>query len=211
MHRTLVDAHGRSCLHPCRAYAVACDALGEAGHGRFGYASAGQLVAPDVHQSVEEGSGGHHHASRVQFHAPYSLYSNGSSVFHDQLACLILPDVEVGGIVEHRAPLPDELAAVALCTWAPYSGSLRTVEHAELDRRGVGDMSHLAAHCVNLAHDLSLGYSAHCRVAAHLSYLVHVHGDETSLRPHVRRGYSRLATGVSAADNQYVVIEIHKS
>ena len=181
-------------------------ALGKALYGRLGNAPARHLLAPDVQKSVEERACREHHALRPQLHAPHGAYAYGLAMLDDELLGLVLPDVEAVGTVEHRAPLPDELAAVALRAGAPHGGPFRAVEHSELYCRGVGDEPHLSAQRVNLAHYLALGNSADGWVAAHLGNLVHVHGDEARACAHVRGCRRCLATGVSASDNDNVVL-----
>ena len=117
-----------------------------------------------------------------------------------------MPDVETVGVVEHGAPLPDELAAVALRPGTPYGRTFRAVEHAELYCRLVGDDAHVSAQRVDFAHYLAFGNSAYGRVAAHLRYFVHVHGDEARACAHVCRGGGGLAAGVSAAYDDNIVV-----
>ena len=123
-----------------------------------------------------------------------------------QFLHLVLPDVEVRRVIEHGAPLPDELPSVTLSSRAPHGRALRLVEHTQLDGTEVGDHTHAAAQGIHLAHYLSLGNAAHGRVTRHLCNLVHVHRDETGLRTHPRRCVSRLTTGVAAAYYDNVVI-----
>ena len=120
VHRPHVYAHRRAGLHPCASYSVACYAFGQVFHGRLGYASAWQLLASYVQQSVQEGSRRYHHALGSQFNAPHGLHSRGLAVLYYELAGLVLPDVEVGRRVEHLAPFPYKLASVALCPRAPH-------------------------------------------------------------------------------------------
>ncbi len=65
--------------------------------------------------------------------------------FEQQLRGGILPDVEVRGVLQRMAPLLRETGFVALRAGAPHGGSLRAVEHPELDGRAVGDAAHLPA------------------------------------------------------------------
>ena len=122
---------------------------------------------------------------------------------------LVLPDVEIGGVVEDFAPFPDELAAVALSARAPHGRAFRFVEHAELDGGGIGDDTHAAPESVDLAYYLSLGDAANGRVARHLRYLVHVHRNEARVGTETRSSVSRLATRMTASDNDNIVKMFH--
>jgi hypothetical protein len=73
----------------------------------------------------------------------------------------------------------------------------------------VGYQSHATAQGVYFAHDLSLGYTSHGRIAAHLCNLVHVHRYEARLCSHIGRSRSRFASGVSATYYKYVVMKFH--
>ena len=155
--RASVDAHRGACLHSTCRDAVTCDALGEAEAGRFGTASPRQLGAPDVHQSVEEGACREYHATGAQDDIKVCDYARDTSVFHQQLFHLILPEAQAGCVLEHLAPRPDELSAVALGTRTPHGGPFRAVQHAKLDGGTVRDESHLPSKCVYLPDYLPLG------------------------------------------------------
>ena len=179
------------------------------GDGRFCDASSRHHLASDVHQSVEEGAGGDHHALRPDLRAPDGCDAHGLALFDDELVGLVLPDVQMVGFIEHTAPFPDEFSTVALCTRAPHGRSFASVEHAELDGGGIGNEPHLSAQGIYLAHNLSFGNAANGRIARHLGNLVHVHGHQTGAGPHVSRGRSRLASGVSTANHYYIVVQCH--
>ena len=201
--RALVDAYRSAGFHPCLSHTPSLDAFGEVVDGGFGAASALDFPSADVHEAVEEGAGGDDDGPGAEFHAPYCShsYDRPRGAVDEELVGLVLEDVEVRGVVEDMSPLPDELPAVALCPRTPHCRSFRAVEHTELDGGGVGDKAHLSAEGVDLAYNLSLGYSADGRIAAHLPYLVHVHRYQTRLRTDVGGGRGGLTTGVATSDN----------
>ena len=205
MNRALVDADRCSCLHPVVSDAMTGNAFCEVLHGRFCNASALNHLTADVHQAVQEGSGCDDHALGIQRHAPDGSDPDSLSVFHDQFLCLVLPHIEVVGMVERPPPFPDELAPVALCAWTPHGWSLGAVEHAELDGGGICHLSHLTAQRVNLADYLSFGNATDGRVARHLGNLVHVHCHQTRLCSHVCRSCCSFTSSVPAADDYYIV------
>ena len=211
VNRASVDAYRRARLHPGGGYSVACYALGEMRYGRLGDASARHHAPSDVHEAVQECPGRDHDAACPQLGAPYRAHSGGAAVLNDELVGLVLPDVKPLRRVERRAPLPNELLAVALCPRAPHGRSLAAVEHAELDCRSVRYAAHLSAQRINLPYYLSFGYTAHGRIAAHLRNLVHVHRYQTRAGTHARCRRCRLASRVAAADDQYVVFHFHNS
>ena len=135
----LVESDGCPGLHSSGPHAPPCYRLCEMISGRFRYPATCHLLVADVHQSVEERPGGYHHRTGPELHAPYRLYAYGDAVFHYQLFGLVLPDVEIVGMVEPVAPFPDKLSPVALRPWRPYGRSLALVEHSELDGGEIGD------------------------------------------------------------------------
>ena len=74
---------------------------------------------------------------------------------------------------------------------------------------GIGNQSHLSAQRIDLPDDLSLGNSAHRRVAAHLGKTVQIRREKENGRAHPRRGKRRFAAGVSAANHNHVETVIH--
>ena len=66
------------------------------------------------------------------------------------------------------------LAPVNLRAKRVHRRSLAEVEHAALDRRGVGGASHFSAERVNLAYQMALCRSADRRVARTVSHSIHI-------------------------------------
>ena len=129
----------------------------------------------------------------------------------EQLDGRILPDVEVVGVLQRAAPLGREGPLVALRTGTPHGRPLRAVEHAELQRREVGDAAHLTSECVYLSDNLSFSYSADCRVARHFGEFDHIHRQQQRARAESCGGRCGLATGVTSADDDYIVVQSHLS
>ena len=205
----LVDAHRRSGFHSCRRDSPSGDALGEVVHGRFCASSAFYHLSSHVHQSVQESAGSDDDALGVELGSPDGAHADGLAVGNEQFVGLVLPDVEMVGVVEDGSPFPYKLAAVALSTWTPYGRTLSDVEHSNLDGGLVGHDTHLSAQRVNLSYDLSFCNTSDGRIATHLTNLVHVHRYQTGVGAHVCSGCSSLASGVSSTDNEYVILENH--
>ena len=144
------------------------DALGQLQRGWFGTATARQFHASDVHQTIQEGAGGENDALGIESHAEVGLDTRGDGHLPSsqrgglckKMADLVLPDVQVGGVLQHLAPRPDELAAVALRTRAPHGRSLGAVEHTELQGAGIRDAPHGAAHSIYFSDNLSFSNAA---------------------------------------------------
>ena len=123
VYASLVYAHGCSRLHPSHLNAILGNALGKMENGRFGNPSPNHLLPSDVHQTIEKCSCGYHDALSSQFSTPDSLHANRLAILYEQLVGLVLPDVQVVGIVECCSPLPDKLTPVALSAWRPNGRS----------------------------------------------------------------------------------------
>ena len=84
-------------------------------------------MATYVHQSVEESSCGEHNAFRFEGDTPRSDQSGNLTVFNEQFAYRILPDMKVGCIFQFLSPGPNELSPVALGAGAPHGWTFRAV------------------------------------------------------------------------------------
>jgi hypothetical protein len=162
-----------------------------------------------MEQTVEEGTCGDYDTFGMEGDAPYRVYTDDFVVLYKQFVNGVLPNVEIGDVVKYLAPSPDKLLAVALGTGTPHGGTLRAIEHAELNGRAVSDDSRVSTECVNLSHYLPFGNTTDGGVATHLPNLVHVHRDEASLRTHIGRCCCRFASRVSGTNHNDVVEKFH--
>ena len=211
MNTSLVNSDRSTGFHSGCSDTPSGDALRKVVYGRFGASSAFYHLSSYMHQSVEECSSGDDDALGIEFGSPDGFYADGFSVSYEQFVSLVLPDVEVVGVVEDGSPFPDKLSSVALGTGAPYGRTLSDVEHSELDGGFIRYDTHLSAQSIDFAHNLSLGNTSDGGVATHLSNLVHIHRYQTGFGTHVCRGCSSLASGMSSTDNEHVIIEFHTS
>jgi len=75
-----------------------------------------------------------------------------------------------------------------------------------LNSHGIGDFAHDATEGVDLAHQMTLGHAADCRITAHLRNQVQIHGDQGCLQPHARGRHRGFASGVTGADYDDIVL-----
>ena len=139
MNTSLVDSDRSTGFHSGSSDAPSGDALRKVVYGRFGASSAFYHLSSYMHQAVQECSCGDDDALGVELGSPDGFYADGLSVSNEQFVCLVLPDVEVVGMVEPVAPFPNELSPIALRPWRPHGRSLALVEHSELDGGEIGD------------------------------------------------------------------------
>ena len=204
-----VDAHGCTRLHASVAYAVCGDALGQTFRRRFRHSSALHFRAANVHESVEEGACGDDDALSPKFGTEHRVHTDHCAVLDHQFGGHVLPDVQVGRLIEHVAPGPDVFLTVALGAWAPHGRTFRAVEHTELEGATVGHDAHHAAERVHLAYNLTFGDTADGRIATHLRNFVHVDGHQTGAHTHACCSRCGFATCMASTDDQDVVLECH--
>ena len=162
-----------------------------------------------MHQPVQESAGREHHCAGCEVHAQCGYHTRYPTLLQAQLHHRVLPDVEVRGVFKDAAPLGHEAHAVRLSTRAPHGRPLAAIEHAELDGCAVGHNPHLPAKGIYLSHYLTFSYSAHSRIATHLSYLVHVDGNEQRARAQPCGRARCLTAGMAGANHYHIVVESH--
>ena len=86
-----------------------------------------------------------------------------------------------------------------------YRRTLAAVEHAELDAGTVGDPTHQPVERIDLAHKMALAEPADRRIARHRPDGRETVRHQRGARTGGRRSARRLATGMSAADDDYIV------
>ena len=79
------------------------------------------------------------------------------------------------------------------------------VKHFYLHSRLVGFYAHLSAERVEFSDEMSFRRAAYRRIARHKGYIFKVYGDNRGLVTRTGKGESRLAAGVSRADDYRVV------
>ena len=80
-----------------------------------------------VHQSVQESSGSQYNAFGAESYSPKGGEPNYLTVFNENFAYGVLPDVQVGSILQDFTPCPNEFVTVALSTRAPHGRAFGTV------------------------------------------------------------------------------------
>jgi hypothetical protein len=134
------------------------------------------------------------------FPIPYSLF------FNHEVNNFSLADVETGLGLKHFPHLDAVELLVALGAGAPDGRAARSIQEAELDADGIGNLAHDAAERIDLAHQVALGHAANRWIAAHLGDEIHVHGDERGFQAHTRRSHGRFAAGVPGAHHDDIVL-----
>jgi hypothetical protein len=131
------------------------------------------------------------------------------AVFYQQFGHCVLPDVQVGLVLQYATPGPDEFGPVTLGARAPHGGAFGTVKYAELYGCAVSDKSHVSAQSVYLSDNLAFSYTTNGWIAAHLGNLVHVHGYQTGLGTHLSGSGGGFTTCMPRAYNYHIILKVH--
>ena len=103
MNTSLVYSDRSTGFHSGCSDTPSGDALRKVVYGGFGASSAFNHLSSYMHQTVEECSSGDDDALGIEFGSPDGFYADGFSVSYEQFVSLVLPDVEVVGMVRsHR-------------------------------------------------------------------------------------------------------------
>ncbi len=116
-------------------------------------------------QSVEKGAVGEDNGFTWDFDSHTRLDTYHPSVFDDKFADHLLPEINIGRLLQHQAPLFGKAHTVTLRARAPHSRTLGTVEHSKLDHRFVCDDPRIPAHGIDLSDKLPFGDTTHGWIA----------------------------------------------
>ena len=85
-----------------------------------------------------------------------------------------------------------------------HGAALGSIEHAVMDRGGIGGTRNETVEGVDLTNEVALAEAADRRIAAHGAHGFPVEADECHARAHAGGDGSRLAAGMAAADHDHV-------
>ena len=164
-----------------------------------------ELAEPDVDHAAKEGAGADHDGTR--FIRLTHLRDNAAHAFaiHQQALDQCLFDVKAVLRLQPRLHLQAVTEFVRLGAVAAHGGTLAAIQYAELDAGPVNAMRHLAAHGVDLTHQVPLGNAADGRIAGHQGNAVQVGRENRRATPQARGGKGGLATSVSSAYDNHIV------
>lgn len=209
MDTALVDTSGGTRLHASGGKTEESQLFGETMTSGFSNTSTGDLCLAEMQKTIEKSAVGKDDSARFHLDAEGSLDAADGVVVNEEFGYDVLPDIEVVGGGETLNPLLDKAFSIALTARTPHGRTFAAVEHTELDGALVGDDTHVSAESVYLPDNLSLSNATDSRIATHLTYFVHVHGDEERLAAHLCCGMCGFAPCVSCADDDYVIVKIH--
>src|SRR5687768_1319648 len=128
-----------------------------------------------MHQCAQKRAGRDHYSARTEPRTILQVHSMNCTVLHDQAADRSLENAQAlfgGENVCHRAPVE---IAIALSPWSLNGGTLRTVEHLELNAGPIGRLGHETAERIDLLDEVSFGEPADRRIAGHATDGLAIH------------------------------------
>ena len=128
------------------------------------------------------------------------------SLLQQQFLHQLLPQVEVGGLLDDAFHLHLIEPLVGLGPGAVHRRPLRAVEHPKLEAGSVDGPCHHPAEGIDLPHQLRLADAADRRIAAHLPDGVAIGGQQGCLRAEPGRGTGRLHASMAGTDDDHVVV-----
>ncbi|KAF5042605.1 hypothetical protein DSECCO2_510840 [anaerobic digester metagenome] len=127
-------------------------------------------------------------------------------VFHFNAGSIIAPQMQAGSVFNNCFPLNAELNAVVLRAWAPHGRTFRTVEHAELNHGFVSHNAREATDCIYFPDYLTFSNTANGRIARHARKSGQVLRNQQYLRAQIGSRSGSFASGMTSADDNYIVI-----
>src|SRR5438105_11475147 len=171
-------------------------------------ASRNLRVGAQVNAAAQERPGRDDDGARTEAPAIARLDSGDlrATFGEEQICDHALRQLEQGKLFEQLADRAPVESAVALGAGSPNSGSLRAIQHAELDRGAIGGAAHQTAQGVDFAHDGTLRNAADGGIAGHLTNRVQHRCEEK--RSGTQPGCHRccFSTGVTTTHDDYVIV-----
>ena len=165
-----------------------------------------------MHDCLEERAGGQHHRRRpilclpAHSHTDHPGRVGARSLLQQQFLHQLLPQVEVGCLLDDALHLHLVEPLVGLGPGAVHRRPLGAVEHPKLEAGRVDGPRHHAAESIDLPHQLRLANPANRWIAAHLPDGVAIGSQQGRLRAEPGRGAGRLHAGMAGTDDDHVVV-----
>ena len=158
------------------------------------------LLAPEE-RSAKKGSRAQHHRMRADPGAVGQQQPHHPSLFEDQLGRFAGHHFETGLRGDGGLDCRLEQLAIGLDARAPHRAALRPVEHAIMDRRGIGRAADKPVERIHFAHEMPLAQPADRGIATHGPDRGRVEAHQGGARAHSCGRRRRLAAGMAAADH----------
>ena len=207
-----IQPRGGTRLHAARFKPNGPQAFGDP--VRCGIASTSPLglLRTAVHHPRQKGAAGENHGPGSELH-PHTCPHTGNPQtcvppVEEQLRRGVLPNIEVGRVLERLPPSLRKTGFVALRTRTPHGRPFRAVEHPELHGREVGNTPRLPAQSIYFSDYLPFSHTSYRRIAGHIGQLGHIHRQQQRPQPHPRGRRGGLASGMTAAHYDKVVLQL---
>ena len=154
--------------------------------------------------SAKKGAGAQDHRRSAEFRAIAQPQARHAIPGEDELGSLALDQLKPLMRRQHALDSRLEQRTIGLDARPPDGGPLGTVEHAVMDRRGVGRAADQPVEGVDLAHEMSLAEAADGGIAAHRADGRAIECHQGCTRAHTRSDGSGFTAGVAASHDDDV-------
>ncbi len=151
-----------------------------------------------------------HHGAGAEAASVSRHDARGARPVREQTSDHSLRELEPRELLEQRPHGAAVQRPVALRSRRPDGGTLRTVEHTELDRRAIGRPTHDAAEGIDLAHHGALRDPADGGIAGHLPNRVEVGGQEEDAGTEAGSHHRSLRSCMAGSHHDHVIVDSHK-
>ena len=204
----LFEPRRRSGLQASESKPDGLQGPGELDGSFFARTAGTKLLLPQMAESIQESAGSQNDAGRVDPIAG-SGFDAGDSVPNSQQGrSLCLDDREAVLTMEPMLHLLPVEFLVALGSRSLDGGAATPIEQAEMDSVGIPHLADEAPQRIDLPNQVALADAPDGRVARHLGNHFPVDGDQGGIGAHSGRSGRRLATRVSAPNDNDVDREI---
>src|SRR6185295_15924924 len=183
----------------------AANTLRQTDGGWFSTTPGCEALLSNVNQTIQKGSRRQYHRARRNAASIEQLDTGDSIAVEKNLGNFSLLDEKIWSVFQRESHNNAVLRLILLCPRRPNGRATPRVQQSKLNSAFIRDQAHDAAECVNLAHQMTLGNSAHCRIARHLRNQIRVHRVQSRTQSHARRLMRRLTTGMTCPDNYDVI------
>src|SRR5690606_34183121 len=121
-----------SCFHSAADESKFYQLLSNSGSCFFARASSAKVFLSYVNQSIKKSSIGEHNGFSLKGNAHRGYYSLHPVAFHNEFLDHILPEINIGCLLQHNAPFLSKMHSVVLSTRAPHGRSFGAVKHTKL-------------------------------------------------------------------------------
>src|SRR6478736_4770714 len=138
-----------------------------------------------------------------------SNYALGHIVVYYKCFYTILVKIYIFRLFKHSTPGRGKQHPVTLRPGTPHCRAFTPVEHTEFNHAFIGYNSAITTQCVNFTNNLAFCYTTHRRIATHLSYSLHIHGNKQNFTAQVCSCGCSFTARMTCTNYNYIIFWKH--